>query len=284
MNIRKLVTQELPFLFVLPAYAWQILFLAIPLVIVIGMSFVVDGRFSLASYYAIINITHFYIIFRSLLLAIINAVVCLFIAYPISYFFAITIREKGFLPFLFFMVPFWTNFLVQIYAWFFLLERNGLINVILIKTGLLSSPVPFDTTMPALFMVMVYCYLPLMMLSLYATLQKLDTRLFEAAADLGATSWQIFLRVTLPLSLAGIKTGFLLVLVPSFGEFAIPSLLGGAKYMFVGSLISYYFLVARNSSLGAAFTVVSGAVLLVFSLSIMFLMQRLRSNKEVVHE
>jgi spermidine/putrescine transport system permease protein len=163
---------------------------------------------------------------------------------------------------LFFLtLPFWVNFLVQVYAWYFLLEYKGLINNFLLKLGIINEPLILASSLFAVFLVMVYCYLPFMIMPLYSMLEKIDPRLLEASSDLGATSWQTFYRITLPLSSPGIKTGFLLVLIPAFGEFVIPSLLGGSKYMLVGTLISYFFLVARNNAYGSAFTCLSGLAL-----------------------
>jgi len=170
------------------------------------------------------------------------------------------------------MLPFWTNFLIQLYAWFFLLERNGLVNTFLLRIGLISAPLQLTNNFFAIFLVMFYCYLPFMIMPLYTVLEKLDDTLFEAAADLGSDPWHTFFRITLPLSRSGIRTGFFLVFVPAFSEFVIPALLGGARYMFVGSLISHYFLIARNTFVGAAFTCLVGLVLvgIVIAVSLFF--------------
>jgi ABC-type spermidine/putrescine transport system, permease component I len=164
------------------------------------------------------------------------------------------------------------KFLVHIYAWLFLLERDGLINKLLLSVGLISEPLFLSYSFGAMYVVMVYCYLPFMIMPLFSALEKIDKRLLEASADLGATPWQTFWRVTMPLSMPGIRTGLSLVLVPSFGEFIIPSLLGGSKYMLVGSLISYYFVIARNNGYGAAFTYVS-ALSLIGSVGLFFVLR-----------
>jgi ABC-type spermidine/putrescine transport system permease subunit I len=146
------------------------------------------------------------------------------------------------------------------------LDHNGLINVVLLKLGIISEPLHIINNMKSIFVVMVYYYLPFMMMPLYSILEKIQHELLEASMDLGATHWQTFRRITIPLSMSGIKTGVFLVFVPAFGEFAIPSIIGGGQQMFVGSLISHYFLVARDSQLGAAFTVASGFVLMICAL------------------
>jgi len=261
-HLKKQITQELPFLYAIPAVVWQILFLSVPLLIVIYLSFVRDGSWSLGNYAALATFAHARIIGRSLGMALANVLLCLLCAYPVAYFLAMRAKRlKGFLIFLL-VLPFWTNFLVQVYAWFFLLGTNGLLETVLHKLGLVSGPLYIANSLTAVFLVMVYCYIPFMILPIYSIIEKLQYQLLEASADLGATPWQTFVRVTLPLSMPGIKTGVLLVMVPSFGEFVIPELMGGAKYMMNGSLISYYFLVARDNGIGAAFTMVSGCVLL----------------------
>jgi len=253
--IKSAIIRELSFVFSVPAVLWQVLFLYFPLVILIYASLY-------QSYLIFFDMIYVRIIARSLLLAGGSALLCLLLAYPVAYFLALKVkRGKNILLFLL-TLPFWTNFLIQIYAWFFLLDRNGLINVLLKTVGLISEPLYLLNNQFSIFLVMVYCYFPFMIMPLYSILHKMDVTLLESSMDLGATRWQTFRNITLPLSITGIKTGVLLVFVPAFGEFVIPALVGGSKYMLVGSLISYYFLVVRDSSLGSAFTVVSGMILL----------------------
>jgi spermidine/putrescine transport system permease protein len=267
-QLKSLFLTNLSFFLSVPALLWQAIFLYIPLIIIIGYS--ITGfsdsswmpHFTLTHYQTIFNVPIIGILVRSILLAVSTATLCLFIAYPLVYFLIFYAqRWRRFLLFLL-ILPFWTNLLVLVYAWFFVLEHNGLINTLLLKIGIISEPLQLAHSISAVFVVMVYCYLPFMIMPLYTVLEKLELRLLEASADLGATPWQTFVRVTLPLSLPGIKTGFLLVLVPAFGEFAIPALLGGSKTMMVGTLIYYYFLIARDNGLGAAFTIISGIVLI----------------------
>ncbi len=262
-NTNKQSIQELSFLYILPAYIWQILFLWIPFFIVLWFSFVSDSVWTMQNYWAILNRPHVRIIGRSLVFALANAFFCLLCAYPVAYFLAVKVKRfKNFLLFLL-VLPFWTNMLVQVYAWFFLLGKNGFLELFLRKLGLIQNSWHIAHSLTAVFLVMVYCYIPFMILPIYTVLERLPHQLREASADLGATPWQTFIHVTLPLSMPGIKTGFLLVMVPSFGEFVIPELIGGAKYMLSGSLISYYFLVVRNNGIGSAFTMLCGFILLI---------------------
>lgn len=265
-SIKSQFTRELPFFMMVPALVWQVLFCYGPLALIVALSFsrsdiFADG-FTLAHYAELFDLNHGTVIARSLIFATLNAFFCLGCAYPLAYFIARKVKRwKNVLLFML-MVPFWTNILVQIYAWFFVLERNGIVNTILTKIGIISQPLHLVNTPASIFIVTAYCYLPFMIMPLYSILEKLDERLIESSYDLGANSWQTFYKVTLPLSWPGVKTGFFLVLVPSFGEFVIPALMGGSKSMFVGSLISHYFLSADNIHAGSAFTIVSGIVLL----------------------
>jgi len=195
-------------------------------------------------------------------------------AYPIAYYLALKVRKRKNLLLFFLTLPFWTNFLILIYAWFFLLERNGIINQFLIKLHIISEPLRLANSIFSLFMVMVYCYLPFMIMPLYTSLGKIDKRLLEASADLGATQWETFFRITVPLSFSGMKTGLFLVLIPAFGEFAIPSLLGGQKYMLAGAMIRYYFFVVRDNSLGATFTVLCALTLGIVAFLVYFFFRK----------
>lgn len=275
MNIlvraRQAFMRDTSFFMALPACVWQVVFLYVPLLCVLGLSFLhINEQFSLhsltLSHYALLTNPLFWkVMGRSLFLALCTASTCVFFAYPVAYYIAFYARHWKHMFLFFLMLPFWTNMLVQVYAWFFVLEKNGLINTLLLKLGIISESIHFLNTSFAVYIVMVYCYLPFMAMPIYSILDRFDTRLIEASLDLGATPWRTFLRITLPLSLSGIKTGFFLVFVPSFGEFVIPVLMGGGKKMFVGSLISYYCLAALDTHRGAACTVMSMLFLLFVS-------------------
>lgn len=287
-TIKNFFKRDLPFFLTAPAIIWEVVFLVLPLFFIIIYSlFFVNEQWQMfptvANYLALLNFAHIRIIFRSLFLALLTATITLCMSYPVAYYLALYAGQfKSFLIFLL-TLPFFTSSLVQIHAWFYLLEHNGLINQFFSLLPINSQPSSLATSQFGILIVMCYCYLPFMVTSLYASLSKLDVRLLEASADLGATPLQTFRYITIPLSLSGIKTGILLVLVPAFGEFAIPSLAGGNKAMYVGSLISYYFVVARNNGLGAAFTIMCGITLILVSL----LVQHSIDTKvlaEVTHE
>ena len=265
MAWRSYFTQQLSFLFFMPAVIWPIIFLYIPLCNMMLISFVDHGwSLSLLGKYAqLLDWTHMRIILRSLLLGLCAACTCLLCAYPTAYFIAIRVQKWKHILLFLLMIPLWTNFLIQVYGWQFIIARHGLINGILQKLYIISEPLALSHTIYTVFIVMVYCYIPFMFMPLYSALASFDTKLLEASADLGASPFKTFLRVTLPLSMSGIRTGMLLTFVLGFGELAIPALIGGGKYMTVGMLISYYFLIVGDNALGAAFTCLSGVFLLV---------------------
>ena len=285
-RIKAFFEQEHAFIMTVPAIVWQAIFLWVPLGLLIGLSlFKVGDAFGLAQitldyYRALINKAHFFIIFRSIILGAVNASICLLIAYPIAYYISIRVkRHKAALLFLM-TLPFWINFLVHVYAWFFVLDRNGLLNSFLMKFGLIAEPLVILNSVWAIYIVMVHSYLPFMVLPLYAALEKFNISLLEASLDLGATPWQTFKRITAPLTTPGIRSGFLFVFAASFGEYAIPNLLGGGKRIYVGQLITDYFLQARSPALGAAFTVLSSVILLVGVLMIMGFFARLQPRSK----
>jgi spermidine/putrescine transport system permease protein len=268
-GIKPILKAEVPFLLMMPAIIWQALFLYIPLAIIVVLSFThsqTTGIVTLDYYKSLLSFPYAHIIVRSLLFALANALVCLLFAYPVAYFIARKVKKFQNILLFFLILPFWTNILVQIYAWFSVLEARGVLNSLLLKLGIISEPLHMLNSLPTIFLVMCYCYLPFMIMPLFTVLEKIDERLIESSYDLGANTWQTFFKVTLPLSWPGIKTGFFLVFVPSFGEFVIPALVGGSKTLFVGSLISHYFLVAQDAHTGAAFTILSGSILLCVAL------------------
>jgi putrescine transport system permease protein len=167
----------------------------------------------------------------------VTTVICLAIGYPFAYFLARSRPDIRPALLMLLMLPFWTSFLLRVYAWKMLLADNGVFNNIAIALGLLSEPVKMMNTPFSLTLGMVYTYLPFMVLPLYANLVKLDIRLLEAARDLGDSPWQAFWRITVPLSKGGIIAGALLVFIPCVGEFVIPELLGGPETLMIGRVL-----------------------------------------------
>ena len=266
-----------------PAFMWVLLFFYIPLMTVIGRSLFIKSDLSivpvasLAHYATFADWTYIAIILRSLVLALVTAVICLFLAYPVAYFIARCVKTGKYVLLFFIMLPFSVNLLIQAYAWFFMLGKTGLINMILLKLGIIAQPLNMLNTSGAVYLVMVYCYVPFMILPLYAVLEKIDDRFIEASMDLGANAWQTFAKIIMPLSLPGMATGFLLVFIPVFGELVIPAVLGGGKQMYVSTIISYYFLTTRNLALGSAFTVISSITVLIVAFILYRWLKKIRS-------
>ncbi len=267
MKFPRRLASEQPFSIGIPAILWQVLFFYIPLILIVVTSFV---HFTPAGFLELTfsKISHFLtplylrVIGLSFLLALSNTILCFLIAYPLAYF--IAFRGKRFKNGLLFLllIPFWTNFLLHVYAWFYVLEKHGFVNNILRQLGIIDQPLVILNTSFAIMIMMVYYYLPFMVLPIYTSLERFNHSLIEASFDLGASWLQTFRRIILPLTMRGIRAGFFLVYIPSFGEFAIPSLMGGDKHMFVGNVVSEYILAEGTGSLGAAFMVVSCAFLL----------------------
>jgi putrescine transport system permease protein len=174
---------------------------------------------------------------RSIWYALVTAILCLLIGYPFSYFIARSPASVRPALLLMVMLPFWTSFLLRVYAWKGLLADQGVINRFMMAVGIIHEPIPMLYTDISMLVGMTYVYLPFMILPLYANLVKMDFRLLEAAYDLGTTPFKAFWLVTVPLSKAGIIAGFMLVFIPCVGEFVIPSLLGGPENLMIGRVV-----------------------------------------------
>ncbi len=191
----------------------------------------------------------------SIRIAATSTLVALLLGYPMAYAIARAAPNRRPLLLMLVVLPFWTSFLIRIYAWMGLLAGNGTIDRLLRWTGIADTPGTILGTEWAVHLGIVYAYLPFMVLPLYATLEKLDMSLLEAASDLGARPWQAFLTVTLPLSFPGIVAGCLLVFIPSVGEFVIPDLLGGTDTLMIGKVLWDEFFTNADWPLASAVAV-----------------------------
>jgi len=207
----------------------------------------------------------------SLAVAGATTLLCLLIGYPIAYVMARAPKRLQPLLVLLIILPFWTSFLIRVYAWIGILKDNGLLNGLLIRLGLIDRPIMILNTPTAVLIGMVYAYLPFLVLPLYATLEKLDWTFLEAASDLGARPWSAFFRVTLPLSGPGTMAGALLVFVPACGEFVIPELLGSARLPMIGTVLWTEFFANRDWPVASAIAVI---LLLVLALPILLVQRR----------
>jgi spermidine/putrescine transport system permease protein len=246
-----------------PGLLWMGLLFFVPLCLVVVISFANRGTyggiiwsFSLSNYLDLLHPIYARILGQSILLAAGTTLLCLVMGFPLAYYIArATPRRQG-IWLLLVMIPFWTNFLVRTYAWMFILRTEGLLNTLLLKLGLIATPIELLYSNTAVVIGLVYGYLPFMVLPLYAALERVDRTLIEAAWDLYATRWAVFWRIIFPLARPGVMAGCLLVFIPSLGAFLTPDLLGGARSMMIGNLIQHEFLVARDWPLGAAISCV----------------------------
>jgi len=246
-----------------PTVLYLAVFLIVPLALVILLSFMTRGpygnviyRLNIQNYLRLIDPIYLRILGYSIATAAFTTLATILIGYPLAYYIArVPERQRSLLLFLI-LVPFWTNFIIRIYAWIMILRTEGLLNNFLVGLNILPAPLNILYTPTAVMIGMLYEFLPFMILPLYSSLEKIEPAQLEAAADLGARPWQAFLRVTLPLSLPGIVAGSILVFIPAMGMFVIPDLMGGAKTVLVGNLIRNQFLTARNWPFGAAASMV----------------------------
>ncbi len=258
----------LPFFCGSLSLVWQLLFFYIPLLAVVIIS--ISGDTWYEGFAPFFTFVYAKILARSVAMALVTATVCLLIGYPFAYFLVFYAGRWRNLYLFFMMLPFWINLLLHICAWLFVLDRQGVLSVLLQQMGIISKPLAIMNSYWAIAVVMIYFYLPFMILPLYAALDRFDTRLLEASLDLGASWTQTVIRVLLPLTLSGIRVGMLLVTIPTFGEFIIPEILGGDRTMFVGSVITHFILATESDVAGAAFTLVSTGVLVAVSLLLYF--------------
>lgn len=246
-------------LILLPAGLWLTIFMVLPLLILLVYSLgsrdelgrIVLG-FNFDNYLRFFAGPYLKSLARSLTLASLTTAICLFLGTLFSLWLAFSVpreRQNFFMTLM--VAPLWTSFLLRIYAWMTILRPTGLLSEALHSIGIENPPVLLYTPY-AVLLGMVYNYLPYMVLPLYASLEKLDVRLLEAAADLGATPLRSFLKITLPLSSKGMVAGSIMVFVPALGDYVTPDLLGGAKTMFIGNLIQNQFLTVRDWAFGSA--------------------------------
>jgi len=247
--------------FLLPTWIWLAVLFAAPFAIVLDYSFLTRGVYggverpwTIESYTRLLDPLYLAILLRSFAMALAATALCLALAFPAALFISRASRHKN-LYLQLVMLPFWTSFLVRTYAWLFLLRDTGLINTALQSLGIIHVPLPLLYNNGAVLLGLVYGYLPFMVLPIYATLERLDPALLEAAADLGARPLAAVFRVVLPLSKPGIVAGAVLVFIPCLGAYLTPDLLGGGRSVLVGNLVQNQFTTARDWPFGAAVSI-----------------------------
>lgn len=268
---------------IVPPFLWLGLFLLVPFLLVLKISFA-DLQFGIPPYtplaelkdqtlsialnlrgYALLFSDNLYIAtyLSSVKMAAVTTLCCALIGYPLAYYIARSNPSIRPLLLLAVILPFWTSLLLRVYAWVGILRNDGLLNKLLSSLGLISAPLEIYRTDLAVYIGLVYAYLPFFVLPLYATLVKLDMRLLEAAYDLGAKPWRAFVEVVLPLSMPGVIAGSMLVFIPSVGEYVIPEMLGGADTLMMGRVMWTEFFNNADWPMAAAVTCVMVLLLLV---------------------
>ncbi|OXH91359.1 putrescine ABC transporter permease PotH [Burkholderia multivorans] len=264
-------------------FTWLVLFFLVPFVLVVKISFAelqlgIPPYSELASYadgvvHIALNLSHYAFLLsdslyfatyvNSVVVAAITTLLCLLIGYPMAYYIARSAPGTRNVLMMAVMLPFWTSFLIRVYAWIGILKDDGLLNHALIALGIIHTPLRLYHSDAGVYIGMVYSYLPFMVMPLYAHLVKMDLTLLEAAYDLGAKPWVAFTRITLPLSKNGIIAGSLLVFIPAVGEYVIPELLGGADTLMIGRVMWDEFFNNMDWPMASAVTVAMVLLLLV---------------------
>jgi spermidine/putrescine transport system permease protein len=253
-----------------PSAIWLILFIVAPIVIVIVVSFATRGAygktiydFTFGNYTRALDPLYLPAYWRTLWIAFVTTLLCAVVSYPVAYYIALRAPERWKRILLVLtVIPFWTSFLIRTYAWMLLLRSEGLINSTLVQSGLIDEPLKLLYNDFAILVGQVYGELPFMILPIYVALERLDTRLLEAAQDLGANRFWTFMKITLPLSKPGLIAGIVLVFIPSLGAFITPDLLGGAKSVMIGNLIQNQF-IQLNQPFGSALSLLLTLAVLV---------------------
>jgi putrescine transport system permease protein len=273
-------------------YLWLLLFFLVPFIIVFRISLldvataippytpVFDTQNGLGAWFASIrdqigdfDFENYSFIFSdelyigaywsSIKIAAVATLITLLVAYPIAYGMARAPREWQPTLMMLVILPFWTSFLIRVYAWIGILKKEGLLNMFLMNMGVISDPLTIMNTTTAVYIGIVYSYLPFMILPLYTSLEKIKPSLLEAAEDLGSPPWKAFWQITFPLSLPGVVAGCLLVFIPAVGEFVIPDLLGGSETLMIGKTLWSEFFNNRDWPVSSAVAVILLLVLVV---------------------
>lgn len=265
----------------LPGLTWLSLLLVIPCALIFAYSFMMRGTyggviytFTLQNFSLAADPLYLRIIVTSFRISIIATFVALLVGYPAAYAITRLRRNLQVMVMILVILPFWSNYLIRMYAWIVLLNQQGIVNTALLKSGLISEPLQLLYNEGAVIVGLVHSYLPFVVLTIYSSLQRLNPELAEASRDLGANVAQTFWRVTLPLTLPGVASGGVFVFVLSVGNFLTPNLLGGGQVRMIGNVIYDQFTVARDWPFGSAL-----AMLLIFIMLALLFAQAILANR-----
>lgn len=270
------VTKRLRAIFLAPAATLLLVTLVAPTLIIVAYSSLTRGAYggverpaTIENFTRLLDPLYGAIFFRSFWIAAVSTALCLVFGFPLALFIARSGPRKN-LYLMLVILPFWTSFLIRLYAWMFLLRDTGLINTILLSLHLIHDPLPMLYNNGAVILGLVYGFLPFTVLPLYATIERLDKNLLEAAADLGAKPWDTLWRVTIPLCAPGIRAGAILVFVPCLGTYLTSDLLGGSKTILIGNLVQNQFTASRDWPFGAAASI----TLMIVAMALLFAVRR----------
>lgn len=271
-------------LFLLPARLWMALFFAAPLAVVCGYSFLTRGDYggveqpwTFESFTRLANPLYLAVLWRSVWIAALATALCAILGFPLALFISRAGRRRN-LYLQLVLLPFWTSFLIRTYAWIFILRDTGLVNTVLMRLHVIQSPLALLYNDGAVLLGLVYNFLPFFVLPVYATLERLDSAVLEAAADLGARPMAALWRVIVPLSAPGIVAGSVLVFIPCLGAYLTPDLLGGGKTVMLGNLVQNQFTTARDWPFGSA----ASMVLILASALLLAALMRSRLARELM--
>lgn len=260
-----------------PVSVWMVLFVTVPMLFIIYISFMSRGTFggveytpTLTSYETLADVTYFAVILKSLQVAVVTTAVCLLLGYPFAYYIARKSADVASRLIMLLMIPLWTNSLMRLNAWMLLFQTNGPVNKALLALGIVQSPVKFIYTDGLVLLGLITNFLPFAVLPMYSSIEKLQKAMLEASADLGATPATTFRKVTLPLTFPGIFSAIILTFIPALGTYTITDMLGGGKVLYIGNIIKNQFGTIRNWPLGAALSV----LLLLITALLIFLYSR----------
>lgn len=257
--------------YTLPITLWLTVFFLIPMGIVLVYSFLKKGiyggvelKFSLETFKIFANPMFLKIVYKTLAMGIIVTIFTLIIAVPTAYFIVRSKHKEKYIYLI--IIPFWTNFLIRIYAWMAILGNNGFINNFLIKIGIINEPIQFLYNSGAVVLISIYTSLPFAILPLYSTIEKFDFSLIEAARDLGATNRQAFFKVFIPNIKTGIITAGIFTFVPMLGSYVVPKLVGGANSIFLGNVIARHLTETRDwpmaSTISSVLIIITSIILI----------------------
>lgn len=270
----------------IPLTLWMSIFFVIPMLIVLSYAFLTKGTyggvqiiFTLKNFNVFFEPIFLKILFRTIYISIVVTFITILLAIPTAYFIAKSKFKQELLILV--IIPFWTNFLIRIYAWISILGSNGFLNTFLIKLGIIETPLKLLYNTESVILITVYTSLPFAILPLYAIIEKFDFSLVEAARDLGATNSQAFRKVFLPNIRPGIITSILFTFIPAMGSYAIPKLVGGTQATMLGNIIAQHLTVTRNWPLASA---ISAMLIIVTSIALLIFMRAEKKPKEVSDE